>query len=1045
MGFSEQESEQFLAKASNDGVSSDQDMDVLLTDMETALGNTKAHTSAERERAGQLASEARSKPEIKQREMEARGAPRQESKTIPPDSQTPQAPGADIAGAAQQKAREGSVRLGPLPEIGRWARRMFGHTGGLPEDIHAIAKQRERDLEAVGSDQRANRNEIERTIKALRTRRSRQDLQNDIGAFFDGKKSADDLARDWGVSRRDRLVTNLERQQQANQAASAKIATWKGLTEEDRVKIAQNTSYQTRGYLKWILGDEYEPPKTAYRDAVLEVEAGLQDDLDTMFRRATAVRGKRGGVDVVQYMQTGDDTLLAGIGKRRASLARGVREEYLRLQDTIDNLAVTGNTVGATRNADALNRAASDIVDYYLHRDKAGLSSRGGTDIGHLAHRYMEGAFRALYGEVTDPAARQALTTEVQGKMLANMTFFNRVLDAGKGTVWSRRPDGDRFSTRLGDENNAMDRKRYGDMAGKYVTKEFMDLIDTGRGHSTAGKALYYTPLSVQRSMKLMNPRTWFRNYATAVTGFSLGNGDVGLKTWKNRFAEGHKLAARYAAGDPAALREVSELMRLGVFRPGSSTSVQDIDAALGGALPKAKKIMKGSAAAYATIDLPSKYAAFKANMDAGMSAEAAAEHVQRFYQNRERSPQWIQGVSKMPLADYVGYTYDSMRIRVNQARYAAEQAQAGNFRPLVGFVASMGITALQAGLLKEQVLDPAAAKLHQAMRRVFGGDPKRPVDVLDTEQVEDLRPVLPEWDRGTAVVTWKERAPVGQMTLFYTALGGNSAWPVEDWIAGAAQSSDDGASFLKALAGNARQNLDAGMYVDMVSKFWTGETTTGWRSPTGKGLMHVMPGREEPRRGRIIANAMGEMALDMTVGGISKPLRDLLKERQAELAGQETNVGMYANTRTKEDITASAFRLVRTYRIEKTDMNRNLRNRASQFAVNVGEAKRMVSREYEETVTKGASTQDQRDEALEGRTIRLNQLKRIRDMFDRARRLAPEWYGDEKGRALLIQIGKDIGLDRYEQGYVAGYLDDVPAYDPRPDISGYDVGDWNH
>jgi hypothetical protein len=181
-----------------------------------------------------------------------------------------------------------------------------------------------------------------------------------------------------------------------------------------------------------------------------------------------------------------------------------------------------------------------------------------------------------------------------------------------------------------------------------------------------------------------------------------------------------------------------------------------------------------------------------------------------------------------------------------------------------------------------------------------------------------------------------------------------------------------------------------------------------------------------------------------MTVGAISKPLRDLIRQHQSELAGQDTTVGMYANTRTKEDIAAGSMRLVRTYRVERTDMNRMLRNRAEAFGQNVGKAKQMVSREWAETMTKGAATPDQKAEALEGRQIRLNQLAKMREIFAGAQKIAPEWYGSDEGRALLLTVAKDVGLDRYEQGYVVGLLDDVPPYQPRPALNGFDIGDWN-
>jgi len=312
-----------------------------------------------------------------------------------------------------------------------------------------------------------------------------------------------------------RVLAGIEGNNRMRQKA---LAGWPGLSEGLRQHILDNVYYQTRAYLKHAMGPDFVPADTAVRDAVTAIESDLIAQLDKFDKRATAVRGKRGLVDVVNYLPSGDPAYLVGVSKTRRAAAEGLRREFLSIKHLITGLQQNGNTVTAVRDLQALGKAADDVINYYLERDQPGQGGpQGGLRIANLQHRSLDIVFRKLYGEILDPAMRQRITSEVQGKMLAQMTFFNRVMQEAEGVVWGRAPDSERgFMYRLGDTMSPSDRKRFGELNGMYVTKEFYDLIDSLKVYDDNLRKLadtfYFTPMAVQRGAKLLNPKTISRN-----------------------------------------------------------------------------------------------------------------------------------------------------------------------------------------------------------------------------------------------------------------------------------------------------------------------------------------------------------------------------------------------------------------------------------------------------------------------------------------------------------------------------------------------------
>lgn len=924
--------------------------------------------------------------------------------------------GADITRLAREAATRGAVTLPDVAALNKvragWRslKAAFDPARGVPKPVYESFVKMQNSLDAAALAGKIDRAEVYGVVKGLQRQYGRDVVMQAVQDLQDGTLKAADFSARFGLPAGSSTIRTLDSIQKANEARQKAIAGWPGLSEELRQTITENVHYQTRAYLKFILGDDFAPEPARYMDAVHEVQAGIEDSINKLAEHATAVRGKRVKFDVLNYLASGDDRMLAALRPTRANAARAVLRQYTELRGVIDDLALAGDTVTASMNAEALGKAAQGWVDYYLQREPAGAGARGGAPIQNLQQRYLEGAFRALYGEVTDPAYRQGLTTETQAKMIAHMTFFNRVLAEGEGTVWARIPDQQKGLTRpLGNKTNPQDRKRYGDLAGRFVTPQFESLI---KGDQNVGpiadlmKKTYFGPLSFQRAAKLFTPKTIVRNYVTSLTGFALGSGDVFLPTWSKHFAKAHALAARYAAGEAGAMREMRELFEKGAFRPGQTSMTYDIDQALGGLGGKIKELGRKATTAYAFIDFPTKYASFMARMDSGMTPEQAARHVQDLYQNRERIPGVVRTITKLPLADYLGYTYDSIRISGNQVRHAVTAIARGDPRPLLGFVASRALWAATHPVAMASITQ-AFAMIMKRMRK----DDEKDVQPATPEEISQFRQFLPVYDQNTPLLFWKERDPLGRMTLRYAVAGGNTAWPIEDAIIGALQSRQHGKSFLEALAAGVGQSVDEGMYFDTWMKAVVGEDLTGNRTPTGKGLMHAMPGRIEPRRSKIIGDALAGLALDMSISGVANPLRQLYDMKARSEAGQGPDVGIFANTRTEEDVAASALRLVRSYRIEKTDMNRMIRNKVQRYVEALNTSKGMINYELETRlpIQRGASTPEQQAQAEAAQRKIAGYFRDLMQLSRSARAVAPEWYATPDLKNVLTASGLSV------------------------------------
>lgn len=926
----------------------------------------------------------------------------------------PTKPGADIAAAARNKGRGGAVTLPDTRMLDAarktWARfrTLFDPNRGVPAPVYAAFTQMRRSLEGAALMGRGDRAELLGIMRDLEGSVGRDAVRNALQQVQDGVIDTAMFSHVLGLPAGNVAERTLDRIQAANVAREKAIAAWPGLTEGMRKTIRDNANYQTRKYLRFILGDDYTPPEMAYRDAVAEIEAGLQDAVDRVARRAGALRGRRGTLDVVAWLETGNPRLLAGVAPKRLAAAQKLRKQYLEVRGVIDSLVLAGDKVTASVNAEAMSKAAAGWVDYYLGREGGGAAGRGGVDISSFQHRFLEGAFRALYGEITDPAVRQQLTSETQAKMLAQMTFFQRVLDEAEGTVWARMPDpAKRMDQKLGDAKNPGDRMRYGEMAGRFVTPEFKQLIDAERGSGATHqvmKAIWFGPMSLQRGAKLANPKTILRNYYTALQGFALGSGDATMPGFWRHFADGHEIAVLYARGDVAAIRALQPLFESGVFTPGASTAVADLQAALGTAKGRMSSGLRKFAEAYAFIDFPTKYAAYMARRDAGMTHEQAVDHVRRLYQNRDAIPLAFGKLSRLGMADYVNYTADSARIMANQLRWAADSIKRGDPRPLIGFALSRALWAAAAAPVKMLL----AKGVGYAARKLRGDDKDKDLveSPMTTDKTEAFRMFLPRYDRSTPLVTSISRDSNGRTRhVRYTIMGGQSAFPLEDIAVGALQGPMRGSGYLDAVLQGLGQMVDEGMLVDTYLRTLTGEDIAGKRTPTGKGLLDALPGTPEPARAQIVQDALVGATLDMLPQYPIGMVKDLYAKEQKDAAGQR-DVGIFARKMDAADILARGHRLVRSYNLDREDMNRMVRDRVAPFAEGLRSVSMMVNSAAGATIEKGGATDKQKRLAEAAQAKRVGYMRELIEIARAAKDVAPDWFAAPAMLNVLTKSG---------------------------------------
>jgi hypothetical protein len=634
--------------------------------------------------------------------------------------------------------------------------------------------------------------------------------------------------------------------------------------------------------------------------------------------------------------------------------------------------------------------------------------------------------------------------------------MFQKFFEEGRGTWWSPNRQG-QFDRRLVMSAAGVGRvtpadyRMFGKMAGKWVSQETHDMI-MGSGLMAqdpmgAAMEMFQKIQAVTRGSRLLWWKTIARNAATSVTGFALGSGDMLNASWTGHMLDGIDLAARVVAGQPEALEQLAELVRQDIFDISQETMLQEIEANLKGidldyhepgtALTSAikhpgKAYLKGLRKAmnwYALIDLPTKYASYKVNAPK-MGHDAAVEHVHKFYQYRDSVPSGISKLNRFGLGDYTGYTYDSSRILVNQIVRAGKEARKGNVKPLFGMTLRLSVPLFRYGAggsllhtFPQMAVELAAQGIWpNVLEHMLDGE-KDDDDlwrVASDAEVAALRNSMPSYDRGQPLAVWYERDSVhDSWTLRYKVMGNISAFPLEDIVLGAWQTSsqDPNRSFIGTLMKNAWEAspITPGMTADNLMTFITGDEGILEEGYKQEGALDVLrdvrraAGTDSKVRSdwaEILAKRTFQYAGDTIVPGqawnMAMALYEAKYERDAGLAGR------MVQTRTREDAFNIMTRLIRDKTIEKDVQLKVLGKMVRPFMESYGIEKKIAGRagradlKWEE-----GSDLYERYMSEKGRDNWFYDLKRIQQKVEEFKTLT-------KGNFTDIEIGnflKDRGL----------------------------------
>jgi hypothetical protein len=263
----------------------------------------------------------------------------------------------------------------------------------------------------------------------------------------------------------------------------------------------------------------------------------------------------------------------------------------------------------------------------------------------------------------------------------------------------------------------------------------------------------------------------------------------------------------------------------------------------------------------------------------------------------------------------------------------------------------------------------------------------------------------------------------------------------MDEMMIGAFQHRAAGKGVLEVLGESLAKMAGPGMQVNSVLKAITGEDLQGKHTPTGKGLLDVVPGKEDPDTARVVRDAAVALAMDYIPEFPAKMMRDLYKQAVKEEAGQQ-QVGIFArHERDAIDILKASVRLVRGYRVERSDANDMLRKSIQPYIAGLRKADNAIGATATTSLNLGAATPDQKERAESAQSARANYLRVIADRARDAQTFAPDWFSPG---ALAIVL-PNAGLSREETlqviGLVTKTIDSPMRKIPRPDFNPMKTG----
>jgi len=726
-----------------------------------------------------------------------------------------------------------------------WLKQNLNPNRGVPARLRQLAIQATRASDAGTYRGHAAHDRLKKIIKNLRVKHGEDRVSQSLAMVLDGRMPMSQFARIYKLDPTGKDLESLYILLSDQAEIQTLLANQPNLPEDVRKQILANQFYQTRFYAIHVLGDGYSVPEDKFMNAVDAMFEAHQIEIDRHLLKAQKAIGVRDPFNLPAYMDAGHaerKAMVADLSKTRRAMIERAARALDPWYAAIQNLEIVDGGLVATWNEQTLMALASETVSGYL--DAAMITGKrvpgpaGGLPVTNMMHRTLDKVFRDLYGEIQTPAERMARTIEVQSNLLASSVLYQKIFEEGEGQWWSGARQGD-YTHRLtadGKKPQPGDYKKYGNMAGKFVTKETYDLLHlsgTFERELAEGLGKWFQWVQAwTRGTRLLWTKTIGRNFATSVTGFALRSGDALRSGWSGHMKDGVKLAIRimkatYSGEDPEAISILADLVEKDIFdvtQESMMQAVQENLKAIGGKEKGATSELSRALQMYGLIDLPAKYASYMSSRDADMSHEEAVEHLHKFYQYRDSVPEIVSKINRYGFGDYFGYTWDSTRIWKNNLIYVAEQATRGDIRPLLGLTLALTVPGFGGGMGSLFLrLAPVSATALQAAGGLPGyliGNALGALGLTDDDdddlyrmatdaEMSALRNSVPSYDRDMPIAMWATRDSVDDpWTIHWNVLGNLSAFPLEDVILGAWQSSaaNPDRSFTMALLHNLGQ-----------------------------------------------------------------------------------------------------------------------------------------------------------------------------------------------------------------------------------------------
>ena len=609
-----------------------------------------------------------------------------------------------------------------------WRRRKFKDwavTGGTMsvEQQRAFDELVKGEQEAVIKWAQADRRLIDDNVRRLaKTRKDRYRMGRAMSEYLIGNITLDELkdTLEKDVPRDDKVFKDLEQKRLEN-SERHQILLNSGLLPKDvQAALEDNEFYLRMAYARFLTDKRlfgrwrrYKPTEVDKAIATDTVEAAFAKAIERVIKTVQKVSlelprefDMAGFLEDTQHKDT--EYMLEGMDPKQAEALKVLRDKVqewgtaIRFQASLDGFGVS-----AVRLADETRQHAVNAINNLLD-PRTPISSAGELkNVRNLERRVLSDVFKRLYGEIEDPGVLQALTVEAQGNLLAQANFFNEMLVAGEGAVWTRQANNaEGLTEKLGNRESQRDVFKYGALTGAYVTPEFKAFLDgTGQIHTSVndllslgnpdGKkaaalmwAAYGNLQGTTRMMALMTMGAWWRNAISSVVTFALQSGDALHPTFFPKFYKAMTIAMRAWSGSERGMRQLARDMRAGAFHYTQASIVTDLKPAVGvtaqrlweGSEPLmstwrvAKNIPRKLKEFYILIDYAAKKAAWELRheiaLEKGLSEEVATqharEHVEKYYQNANRVPKVIQQVGVLGLGDFLGFKYDSGRMAIN-------------------------------------------------------------------------------------------------------------------------------------------------------------------------------------------------------------------------------------------------------------------------------------------------------------------------------------------------------------------------------------------